>query len=109
MQIVLQPAERRRMLFVLGHGSDTADAERLIGRHANMEAALAVLAKVETSWNTTLGAIQVHTPRAQLRDVMALLFARPDLAREHLLRAAAHAICYGCRTPSRSTSARQVI
>jgi hypothetical protein len=25
VHIVLQPAERRRMLFVLGHGSDTAD------------------------------------------------------------------------------------
>ncbi|HEX6146994.1 MAG TPA: glucoamylase family protein [Acidimicrobiia bacterium] len=123
--LTLAPNQEVEVVFLLGQGSDTAEARALVERYRRTDPE-EVVAQVATRWNDILGTIQVKTPdrsfdlmvnrwllyqtlacrvwarsafyqsggafgfRDQLQDVMALVTPRRDMAREHLLRAAAH-------------------
>jgi cyclic beta-1,2-glucan synthetase len=62
VQVALNPGESRRILFVLGQGTDAGHVERLIGLHGTVDLAVAALERVEASWDRTLDTIQVRTP-----------------------------------------------
>jgi cyclic beta-1,2-glucan synthetase len=62
VRVVLQPGERRRVVFLLGEGDDREHAARLIARHGHPAAADAALQRGQRSWNCMLDAIHVHTP-----------------------------------------------
>jgi cyclic beta-1,2-glucan synthetase len=62
VQVVLNPGESRRVLFLLGQGTDADHVERLLARHQTVDDAVVALQKVVASWNTTLETIQVRTP-----------------------------------------------
>ena len=58
----IEPGESRRVVFTLGEGRDRAHALELAARYASLAAAEAALKATEALWDSTLGALQVHTP-----------------------------------------------
>jgi cyclic beta-1,2-glucan synthetase len=60
--VVLQPGERRQIVFLIGQGTDQAHVTSLIARHATPDAAAAALERVHESWNATLDTVRVQTP-----------------------------------------------
>jgi cyclic beta-1,2-glucan synthetase len=62
VKIVLAPGESRRIVFLLGQGTDAGHVERLIARHATADAADAALTRVQAAWDATLDTIRVQTP-----------------------------------------------
>src|SRR6185436_3144683 len=61
VQVVMNPGERRRIVFLLGQGTDAEHVEQLVARHRTVEHALVALGKVHASWNKTLDTIHVRT------------------------------------------------
>jgi cyclic beta-1,2-glucan synthetase len=131
VEVTLAPGESQTVAFALGQGRDRADAIDLAARYSTVAQATAMVAASERTWDTTLEAIQVHTPddsfdlivnrwllyqtlacrvwarsgpyqpggafgfRDQLQDVLALLEARPELCRAHIVRAASRQFVEG--------------
>ena len=62
VQVVLNPGECHRLVFLLGQGADAAQVEQLVARHATVDDAVVALQKVRASWDRTLETIQVRTP-----------------------------------------------
>ncbi|MGE3509468.1 MAG: glucoamylase family protein [Vicinamibacterales bacterium] len=59
---VLQPGERRQVLFLLGQGTDRSHARDLVARHGTVAAAIAARDRVAHRWNHLLDSVRVRTP-----------------------------------------------
>ncbi len=62
VRCVLQPGERRTVLFLLGQGTDREHARQLIARHGHVEPAADALVRVHATWDALLDAVHVRTP-----------------------------------------------
>src|SRR4029079_16274124 len=62
LSIGLEPGERRRIVFLLGEGQDTAEVRHLIRRHGTVAAAEAARKESDQAWDGILDAVQVRTP-----------------------------------------------
>jgi cyclic beta-1,2-glucan synthetase len=126
MQIILwlQPGETKEVTFLLGQGSNRADAERLIGHFQHIQNVESAWEEVGVFWDEVLDQIQIETPdtamnvllnrwmlyqslssrfwgrtafyqssgaygfRDQLQDAMGYVHTKPELLKEHILKAA---------------------
>jgi cyclic beta-1,2-glucan synthetase len=68
MQVMLwlRPGETKEVTFLLGEGSDRADAERIIGRFQDIKNVESAWAELGVFWDELLGQIQVETPNNAL-------------------------------------------
>jgi cyclic beta-1,2-glucan synthetase len=62
VEIALGPGECRRLVFVLGQGSDREDARALVRRHGSVTAADTAIEAVQRLWSEALETVQVRTP-----------------------------------------------
>jgi cyclic beta-1,2-glucan glucanotransferase len=62
VSLTLAPGEERRLVFLLGQGSDLAQARALLGRHGSVAAAEAAREASRQSWDDVLDVVQVKTP-----------------------------------------------
>ena len=64
VSLVLAGGEERELVFRLGVGQNTDDADRLVQSFRGLPAAKRALDSVHQYWQLTLGAVQVETPDA---------------------------------------------
>lgn len=62
LKVDLAPGASRELVFRLGVGHDSADADRLVARVRGSAAARQALDDVHAYWQRTLGAVQIDTP-----------------------------------------------
>ncbi|HJQ65392.1 MAG TPA: protein ndvB, partial [Gemmatimonadales bacterium] len=62
IEIVLEPGENRRVVFMLGQGTSLVHARELLRRHGTVDAADKALQTVGELWTDVLETVQVHTP-----------------------------------------------
>jgi cyclic beta-1,2-glucan glucanotransferase len=62
LDIVLEPGEKREVVFRMGLGRDEAAASALVHRFRRNGAAADELLRVHAQWDALLGAVQVRTP-----------------------------------------------
>ncbi len=72
MQTIFEFGEdqERELVFILGVGSDEADARTLIRRFGSVSSAQLALQEVKTFWNQIVGCVQIKTPDPSI-DVLA--------------------------------------
>ncbi|UPL08021.1 beta-(1,2)-glucan biosynthesis protein [Pseudomonas sp. IsoF] len=70
VNVLLQPGERREVVFRLGAGPNAEAASRCVQQYRGLRAAMDALEKVRAYWRQTLGSVQIETPEPSL-DVLA--------------------------------------
>ena len=82
------PGETRQFVLLLGQGENREDALRLVRTQGSVDAALAALAEVESSWDRMLGAVEVRTPDDSFDLLMNRWLLHPSIASRFWARTA---------------------